>query len=129
MTYPLPGNIEALPVFEINPVSGAPLSEKLVMTALNAATTNQTSASIAVIRGRRTFQASIAGTGAVSATVTWYGSNINAASGGALLSTMTLSGTTTDQAGADISAEWPFVYCVLSAISGTGAAVTATVGV
>ncbi len=102
---------------------------KELLTLLSAVTTNQTSAAVQVRRGRRTLQASIAGTGAVSATVTWYGNNLNAASGGIAIATSTLSGTTTDQSGADIPAEWPYLYAVLTGISGTGAAVTATVGV
>ena len=101
---------------------------KEVFTLLDAVTTNQTSAAVAIPKGTRTIQASISGTGAVSATVTWYGSNSNAASGGALIATSTLSGTTTDATGAEITAEWPYMYCVLSDISGTGAAVTANIG-
>jgi hypothetical protein len=111
-----------------NPLPTCP-SAKEVATLLDAVTTNQTSQAHAIKRGRRTLQASIAGTGAVSATVTWYGSNANAASGGELLDTMLLSGTGTDAAGYDAPAEWPYVYCALADISGTGAAVTATVGV
>jgi len=103
--------------------------DKHVVTLLNAVTTNQTSAATPLVRGRRTIQSSIAGTGAVSGTITWYGNNSNSASGGILLATHSLSGTTTDQAGSDISGEWPFVYCVLASISGTGAAVTCTVAV
>jgi hypothetical protein len=104
------------------------MAYKTVTTLLNAVTSNQTSAAYAIQTGRRTIHASIAGTGVVSATVSWYGSNTNAASGGELLATSTLSGTTSDSSGADIQAEWPYMYCVLSAISGTSAAVTATVG-
>jgi hypothetical protein len=111
-----------------NPLPTGP-SAKEVTTLLDAVTTNQTSQAHAIKRGRRTLQASIVGTGAVSATVTWYGSNTNAASGGELLDTMLLSGTGSDAAGYDLAAEWPYVYCTLASISGTGAAVTATVGV
>jgi hypothetical protein len=105
------------------------LKIKEVETLLSGVTTNQTSAAFPLKRGRRTIQASIAGTGAVSGTVTWYGSNLDAASGGVLFATTSLSGTTTDVQGADIAAEWPYVYCTLASISGTDAAVTATVGV
>jgi hypothetical protein len=111
-----------------NPLPTGP-SAKEVTTLLDAVTTNQTSQAHAIKRGRRTLQASIAGTGAVSATVTWYGSNGQSASGGVVIATMSLSGTNSDVQGADIASEWPHVYCVLLAISGTGAAVTATVGV
>jgi hypothetical protein len=98
-------------------------------TLLSAVTSNQTSIAQELPSGRRTVQASIAGTGAVSGTVTWYGNNTNSNSGGVLLATSTLSGTTTDTTGADIPAEWPWVYCILADISGTGATVTATVSV
>ena len=101
---------------------------KEVFTLLDAVTTNQTSAAVAIPKGPRTIQSSIAGTGAVSATVTWYGSNINAASGGVVIDTHTLSGTTTATEGSEITAEWPYIYCILTSIAGTGAAVTATVG-
>jgi hypothetical protein len=110
-----------------NPLPTGP-SAKVVTTLLAAVTTNQTSAAFPIKRGRRTLQSSIAGTGAVSGTVTWYGNNTDAASGGVLLATMSLSGTNSDVAGADIPSEWPYVYCTLASISGTDAAVTATVG-
>lgn len=101
---------------------------KTVATLLNAVTTNQTSAAAAVPASRRAIQASISGTGAVSGTVTVFGNNTNAASGGVLLATLSLSGTSSDVTGADIPAEWPFMYCTLASISGTGAAVTVSVG-
>jgi len=102
---------------------------KDVVTLLSAVTTNQTSTVFPIKMGRRTLQGSIAGTGAVSGTVSWYGNNANTASGGVLIATSTLSGTTTDTSGADMPGEWPYIYCVLASISGTNAAVTATVGV
>lgn len=103
--------------------------DKNTITLLNGATATRTSDVYAVAKGRRTIQASIAGTGEVSATVTWYGNNAEANSGGVLIATSTLSGTTSDTTGADMKYEWPYIYCVLSSISGTGAAVTASVGV
>lgn len=102
---------------------------KDVSYLLNAVTTNQTSEVFSIAAGRRTFQSKITGTGAVAATVTWYGNNVNAIAGGVLLVTDTLSGTTSDQTGSDIPAEWPYVYCILSAISGASASVTTTVSV
>ena len=78
----------------------------------------------------KTIQAVITGTGTVSATILWYGSNTdgNIVSNGALWATTTLSGTTNDSSGITVEEEWPYMYCVLSAISGTNAQVTATVG-
>lgn len=101
---------------------------KTVVPLLDAATAPQTSVLIAVGSGSRTIQASITGVGAVTATVEIYGSNQPLTTGGSLLATMTLSGTTTDNAGDLIAAEWPFMYAKLTAISGTSAAVTVSVG-
>lgn len=118
------------PIYLLDTTGQAVAAKKFkeVFTLLDAVTTNQTSAAVAIPKGPRTIQASIAGTGAVSGTVTWYGTNSNEASGGILLATSTLSGTTTDTTGAEITAEWPYIYCTLAGISGTGAAVTASVG-
>ena len=105
------------------------LGSKSVSTLLSAVTTNQTSAATSIKSGPRTIQGSIAGTGTISATLSWYGSNINSTSGGVLLATMSLAGTTTDVSGSAIIAEWPYMYVILTLITGTSAAVTATVGV
>lgn len=83
--------------------------------------------------GRRTAKASIAGTGAVSATVTLYGNHDNSGSGGVLVGTFTLTGTTTDTAlgpnpGEEIP-EYPFYYVTIASISGTGAAIDFTLSV
>jgi hypothetical protein len=103
---------------------------KTVATLLNAVTTNQTSAAQAVGRGRRTLQTSIAGTGSVSATITFYGNNSNANSGGVpLTNAFVISGTTTATDGSDCPGEWPYVYCVVAGITGTSAVVTCSVAV
>jgi hypothetical protein len=102
---------------------------KLILTVLDNVTANQTSTVQVIPDGPRTIQATIIGIGAVAATIAWYGSNIAANSGGILLATSTLSGTTTDTSGSAITAEWPYMYCTLSGISGTNAAITATVSV
>lgn len=75
----------------------------------------------------RTYQASVKGTGAVTATVVIEGSN----DGEFFLeiATITLSGTTSDSDGFVSQAAWGFVRARLTAISGTGAAVTVTMGV
>lgn len=117
-------------VSSTNPVPTITDLSKQVFTLLNAVTANGTSSAVAIPKGSRTIQASIAGTGAVSGTVTWYGSNRNANSGGVLLATSTLSGTNEDTTGnTDTIQEYPYMYCVLAGISGTGAAVTADIGV
>lgn len=103
--------------------------KKSVITLLYKVTTNQTSTAHSILAGRRALEAIVTGTGAVAATINVYGCNSNRVVNGILLATITLSGTTSDQGGADMSAEWPYLYAVLTGISGTGAAVTATVGV
>jgi hypothetical protein len=62
----------------------------------------------------------VEGTGAVTATVTWYGNTIGSTIGAVVIATQTLSGTDLVADGAPVTAEWPFVYCVPSAITGTG---------
>lgn len=108
----------------------SPLSPtKTVSTLLSAVVVNQTSAVFVAKGARRTIQTTITGSGAVSAVVTWYGNTTNSTSQGILLATHTLSGTNADQVGSDIPAEWPFVFVILSGISGTSAAVTCTMAV
>jgi hypothetical protein len=102
--------------------------KKLIYTLHNAVTTNTTSDVVALGEGPRTVQASITGTGTVSATVSWYGSNINSNTSGILCATSSLSGTNSDITGISVTAEWPYMYAVISSITGTGAAVTTTIG-
>jgi len=74
-----------------------------------------------------TIQAAVSGTSSVSATIAIYGSNWNAASGGVLLDTLSLSGTTVATGGFVVD-DWPYCYAVLTAISGTGAFVDISAG-
>lgn len=79
----------------------------------------------------KNYQAMVTGTGAVSATVLVWGANLDPASTDAvatLLATFTLSGTTNASDGFYSFAGWQFVYGEVTAISGTGAAVTLTQG-
>lgn len=73
-------------------------------------------------------QAHIAGTGAVSATVTIYGSNDGTIWSKTALATISLTGTTIDTEGAAVNASCKFIRAVISSISGTDATVTATLG-
>lgn len=73
----------------------------------------------------RKITAVVAGTGAVSATVKLYGGN---GSTFVLLATITLSGTTSDNF-ALVTVPYPEMYADLTAVSGTGAAVTVQMGV
>jgi hypothetical protein len=103
---------------------------KETMTLLNAVTSNQTSAPFRLPAGRKWIQASIEGTGAVSAVITFYGNTSFANTGGVpLTNAFTISGTTSATDGADIPGEPAFGYCTVASISGTGAAVTCRVSV
>lgn len=75
-----------------------------------------------------TYQASIAGTGAVTATVIIEGSNEGVSGNFMTIATFSLSGTTTDSLGFVSQAKWAFVRARMTAITGTGAAVTVTMG-
>lgn len=74
----------------------------------------------------RTFQATVSGTGAVSATVVIEGSNDG--TNFLTLGTITLTGTTSASDGFASTAPWQYVRARLTAISGTGAAVSAQMG-
>lgn len=89
-----------------------------------SATTNITSPVWCNYQKDSVVQAYITGTGAVSATVTIYGTLKNQATQGIVIATLSLSGTTTDTKGAAILGAWPFMYAVVSSITGTGATVT-----
>lgn len=95
-----------------------------LLTLLAAVTTNQTSIVARLWGTHRTVQASIAGSGAVSATVTVEVSNDQV--GWITAATITLSGTDSDTDGVAIDAAWGYTRVTLSGITGTSAAVTAT---
>jgi hypothetical protein len=75
----------------------------------------------------RTCQATVTGTGAVTASVNIEVSNDNV--GWILAGTIALSGTTTATDGFTIQATWLNIRANVTALSGTGAAVTAVVAV
>ena len=105
------------------------LRAKKVIKLLDSVTTTQTGGFIRIPAGSRTIQAVITGTGAVSATVEFYGSNNEVIANGILLATSTLTGTTTDQTGSVIAAEYDVMWAKLTAISGTEAVVDAIVAI
>lgn len=74
----------------------------------------------------RTYQASVTGTGAVSATVIVDVSNDG--EGWIELATVTLSGTTSDTDGFASDAPWKYCRARVTAISGTSAAVDVVMG-
>ncbi len=73
------------------------------------------------------FQATVVGTGSVSATVIIEASNDQV--GWIALETMALSGTGVASDGFSLDAAWGFVRARCTAVTGTGARVLATVGV
>ena len=76
-----------------------------------------------------TFQASVVGTGAVTATATIQGSNDNINWTATPLGTITLSGTTSASDGFTTTAPWKWVRAVITNVTGTGAVVTCLMGV
>ena len=95
------------------------------MISANAAPT--TGSALAVAAARKVVKATVSGTGAVSASIDIYG-NVHAVnSGGVKLGTLSPSGTTSAVDGIAFDAPWPFLYAVLTAISGTGAIAIAEV--
>lgn len=70
-----------------------------------------------------TFQGTVSGTGAVTATIVLEVSNDNTYWVSTVLGTITLSGTTSSSDGFTTSAPWKYVRARVTAISGTGATV------
>ena len=77
--------------------------------------------------GEKTFQATVTGTGAVTATVLVQVSNNPSVLGWITLGTITLSGTTTATDGFAADAGWAYYRGNVTAVTGTGAAVYLTV--
>jgi hypothetical protein len=74
----------------------------------------------------KTYLASVSGTGSVSTTVNVEVTN-NPAIGWVVLATISLSGTTSASNGTNSAAAWPYVRGNVTAVSGTGAAVTLSI--
>lgn len=77
--------------------------------------------------GEKVFQATVTGTGAVSATILIQVSNNASTLGWIDMCTITLSGTTTDTDACSSEASWGYYRANVTAVSGTGAAVYVTV--
>ena len=71
-------------------------------------------------------QATVSGTGAVSATIQFEVSNDGSAAISTLLGTITLSGTTLVSDGFTTDAPWKYLRAKVTAISGTGASINVT---
>jgi hypothetical protein len=103
------------------------MSDRQIFILLDGVTANSQSNTTLVSNDPLTIEAFIKGSGTVSGTVTWYGCNTNRTSQGVVFATSTLSGTTTDQTSEICTSVYPFIYCILTSISGTGAVVSANV--
>jgi len=105
-----------------DPVKSIPL--------LSKATAVSTGRTITEAPKQKTFDAVVQGTGAVTATVVFEGSNNGFAGNvGTLLATLNLSGTTSAADGIYHDAPWSAVRARVTAISGAGAVVDAAMGV
>jgi len=93
-----------------------------VKSLLSAVTATGAGAANLSVNGPQTYQATVAGTGAVTATVNIEVSND--ASNWVVLGTITLSGTTSATDGLAANAPWKNVRANVTAISGTSAAVS-----
>jgi hypothetical protein len=89
---------------------------------LDAQTTVAAGQATQLAGAHHTFQATVTGTGTVTANVLIQCSNNG--TGWLTLGTITLSGTTSITDGFASAAPWAFVRANVTAISGTGAAVT-----
>lgn len=103
----------------------SPVAKRNTAKLLDAVTTTQTSSAAALGSAKSTYQATVAGTGTVTATVIFEFSNDGV--GWLAGETVTLSGTSSASGGGLNDAPWLYIRANLTAISGTGAAVTVTV--
>lgn len=97
-----------------------------VITLLTSSGATATGAAVTVnVQTPVRFQATLAGTNTVTATVLIDGTNDPSVTTSWLLDqTITLSGTTTAQDGVRVASSWPYVRSRISAISATSAVVT-----
>ena len=95
------------------------------MISANSAPT--TGSPLAVAAARKVVKATVTGTGAVSASIDIYGNVHATAANGIKLGTLSPAGTNTGVDGIAFDAPWPFLYAVVTAISGTGAVAQAEV--
>lgn len=104
--------------------SNVHLASGSVIDIMSSVTTTATGNWIFKDRPTTTVQATVAGTGTVTATVIIDVSNDGANACSTVAGTITLSGTTANADGFVIAAPWKYIRARVTAISGTGAAVT-----
>ena len=122
----------ALPAFAvIKAVDNGPVIESSdkIAYVLQGKTSTGDSDVFTILPWQRTFSAKVVGTGAVTAAVIIKVSNTGEDDDWATAATITLSGTTSDSDGFAMNAKWAYTKANVSAITGTGAAVTVTLGV
>ena len=104
-----------------------------IRTLFTAVTTNTTPPDSQIdvgnvpARPSRTYDARVTGTGAITATVTLFGSNDGVGYSTTPFLTFTLSGTTSVTDSYVSQANWGFIRCTTANVTGTGATVSATV--
>jgi hypothetical protein len=114
---------KTVPISSLNPMSTS--NAKIITTLFSAVTTTPATPIFASdSTGPMVAHAFMTGAGAVSATVTVYGNTTASTTGAVVLGTLYLSGTGGDTQGLPIMAEWPYIYAIPSAITGSGAVVT-----
>ena len=99
------------------------------ITGYNGVTTTSTGGAHYKDSPYSTFQATVTGTGAVTATVVIDCSNDGTNWCSTVLGTITLSGTTSSADGFTTTAPWKYIRARVTAISGTGATVVCLMGV
>lgn len=109
-------------------VSGGAVRSFTIMTGV---TTNSTSSTTTVHSGGKTAMASVTGTGAVTATVAFYGDMTNTTTNPKFICAIVLSGTTTDvnTCADQFTDDWPYYHAVTTAVTGTNATVEAIIAV
>ena len=106
----------------------APSSGLQIAKMLNGVLTTGASSTFGPAKaGEKVFQATVTGTGAVSATVLIQVSNNVTTLGWIDMCTITLTGTTTDTDACSSESSWGYYRANVTAVSGTGAAVYVTV--
>lgn len=100
-----------------------------VHTILNAAITTVTGDGVPKAAPKSTFQATVTGTGALTATVVIEGSNDRTNWVATPLGTISLSGNDSVTDGFANDAPWKYVRARISALTGTGATVNVLMGV
>lgn len=105
-----------------------------VITLFTGVTTNTTTSTVYLAAGNlqvnayRVYQATVSGTGAVTATITYFGSVDGVNYSATAFATITLSGTTAVTDNFASTAPWPYVRCVTASVTGTGATVSSIAG-